>query len=151
MQVVSVTLKSYELCCQMPDQPNEQIPVIPADGDNLCCEEPHSSPTDASQWLQQQSLSREKAQRMAEFMGFLADPNRLRILSILAKQEMCVGDLAVAVGMNESAVSHQLRTLRTIRLVSSRKQGRHVFYRLLDDHVLNFYQAVAEHLDELDA
>jgi len=61
-----------------------------------------------------------------------------------------VGDLAVAVGMNESAVSHQLRILRSIRLVSSRKQGRHVFYRLQDDHVFNFYQAVAEHLDELD-
>jgi DNA-binding transcriptional ArsR family regulator len=88
---------------------------------------------------------------MADFIGFLADPNRLRILSILAKQEMCVGDLAVAVGMNESAVSHQLRTLRAIRLVKSRKQGRHVFYRLLDHHVFNFYQAVAEHLDELDA
>jgi DNA-binding transcriptional ArsR family regulator len=50
--------------------------------------------------------------------------------------------------MNESAVSHQLRTLRVIRLVSSRKQGRHVFYRLQDHHVLSFYQAVVEHLDE---
>ncbi|MGI0484382.1 ArsR/SmtB family transcription factor [Pantanalinema rosaneae CENA516] len=87
---------------------------------------------------------------MAEFLGFLADPNRLRILSILAEQEMCVGDLAAAVRMNESAVSHQLRTLRTIRLVSSRKQGRHVFYRLQDDHVFSFYQAVVEHLDESD-
>jgi ArsR family transcriptional regulator, lead/cadmium/zinc/bismuth-responsive transcriptional repressor len=50
--------------------------------------------------------------------------------------------------MNESAVSHQLRTLRAIRLVNFRKQGRHVFYRLQDHHVLSFYQAVAEHLDE---
>lgn len=135
----------------MPDQLNEQPPALSEDGDDLRCELPHFSHADASQWLQQQSLSQEKAQRMAEFMGYLADSNRLRILSILAKQEMCVGDLAVAVGMNESAVSHQLRTLRTIRLVSSRKQGRHVFYRLLDDHVFSFYQAVAEHLDELDA
>lgn len=85
---------------------------------------------------------------MAEFLGFLADPNRLRILSFLAKQEMCVGDLATAVAMNESAVSHQLRTLRSIRLVSSRKQRRHVFYRLQDQHVLNFYQAIVEHLEE---
>ncbi len=87
---------------------------------------------------------------MAEFLGFLADANRLRILSILAHQEMCVGDLAIAVGMNESAVSHQLRTLRAIRLVSSRKQGRHVFYRLQDSHVLEFYQAIADHLEEVD-
>jgi DNA-binding transcriptional ArsR family regulator len=90
----------------------------------------------------------EKAQRMSEFLGFLADTNRLRILSMLATQEMCVGDLATTLGMNESAVSHQLRTLRAIRLVTFRKQGRHVFYRLQDDHVLIFYQAIFEHLDE---
>ena len=85
---------------------------------------------------------------MSEFFGFLADTNRLRILSILAAQEMCVGDLATALGMNESAVSHQLRTLRSIRLVSFRKQGRHVFYYLQDHHVFDFYQAIIEHLDE---
>jgi DNA-binding transcriptional ArsR family regulator len=51
--------------------------------------------------------------------------------------------------MNESAVSHQLRTLRTLRLVSYRKQGRHVFYQLQDQHVLALYEAVAEHLDEV--
>ncbi len=95
-----------------------------------------------------ETLTVEKAQRMSEFMGFLADTNRLRILSILAIQEMCVGNLAIALEMNESAVSHQLRTLRAIRLVSFRKQGRHVFYRLQDHHVLSFYQAIADHLDE---
>ncbi|XHX75897.1 MAG: ArsR/SmtB family transcription factor [Stenomitos frigidus ULC029] len=77
--------------------------------------------------------------------------NRLRLLSMLAEQEMCVGDLAIALGMNESAVSHQLRTLRAMRLVSFRKQGRHVFYRLHDRHVLDFYQALIEHLDETTA
>jgi ArsR family transcriptional regulator, lead/cadmium/zinc/bismuth-responsive transcriptional repressor len=90
----------------------------------------------------------EKAQRMSEFLGFLADTNRLRIIALLASGEMCVGDLAAALAMNESAVSHQLRTLRAIRLVDFRKQGRHVFYRLEDDHVLNFYYSVLEHLDE---
>ncbi|HEY9697610.1 MAG TPA: metalloregulator ArsR/SmtB family transcription factor [Trichocoleus sp.] len=132
----------------MPDLPAQHTSEIPDDGEELCCDLPHDSSTSATQSLQQAPLSSEKAQRMAEFLGFLADPNRLRILSILANQEMCVGDLATAVGMNESAVSHQLRTLRTIRLVSSRKQGRHVFYRLQDDHVFNFCQAVVEHLDE---
>jgi DNA-binding transcriptional ArsR family regulator len=119
-------------------------------GEDLCCDLPHDRSADSTQRLQQPPLSTEKAQRMAEFLGFLADPSRLRILSILAEQEMCVGELATAVEMNESAVSHQLRTLRTIRLVSSRKQGRHVFYRLQDDHVFSFYQAVVEHLDEPD-
>lgn len=128
--------------------PPQHTSEIPESGEDLCCDLPHASPADTASLLQQEPLSSEKAQRMAEFLGFLADPNRLRILSILAKQEMCVGDLATAVGMNESAVSHQLRTLRAIRLVSSRKQGRHVFYRLQDHHVLDFYQAIVEHLDE---
>ncbi|MBD2459871.1 helix-turn-helix transcriptional regulator [Oscillatoria sp. FACHB-1407] len=118
------------------------------DGEDLCCDVPHLDHSVHADLLQQEPLTSEKAQRMAEFLGFLADPNRLRILSILAKQELCVGDLAATLGMNESAVSHQLRTLRAIRLVSSRKQGRHVFYRLQDHHVLSFYQAVVEHLDE---
>jgi DNA-binding transcriptional ArsR family regulator len=132
----------------MLDRSAEPISEISQDEEDICCDPPHASQADSTALLLQEPLSSEKAQRMAEFLGFLADPNRLRILSILAGQEMCVGDLATAVGMNESAVSHQLRMLRTIRLVSSRKQGRHVFYRLLDHHVLDFYQAVVEHLDE---
>ncbi|MBF2097392.1 MAG: winged helix-turn-helix transcriptional regulator [Gloeomargaritaceae cyanobacterium C42_A2020_066] len=85
---------------------------------------------------------------MAEFFSLLGDANRLRLLAVLAAGEYCVGDLATLVAMSESAVSHQLRVLRTMRLVERHKQGRHVFYRLLDDHVLTLYQAVAEHLDE---
>lgn len=118
--------------------------------ENLNCNPPH--PVDADQVcsLQEQILSTEKAQRMAEFFSLLGDSNRLRILSVLAEKELCVCDLAAALDMSESAVSHQLRTLRTIRLVSYRKQGRNVFYHLQDSHVLNLYQSVTEHLDELE-
>ncbi|MBW4583310.1 MAG: metalloregulator ArsR/SmtB family transcription factor [Tildeniella nuda ZEHNDER 1965/U140] len=98
--------------------------------------------------LHRNLLSVEKAQRMAEFFSLLGDANRLRILSALAMQELCVCDLAAAVKMTESAVSHQLRALRAMRLVSYRKQGRNVFYCLKDSHVLNLYREVAEHLDE---
>lgn len=135
----------------MSDNPAEKLITEFEDGEDLCCEPSpihHSGPAKASQ---PETLTVEKAQRMSEFLGFLADTNRLRILSILADQEMCVGDLAIALEMNESAVSHQLRTLRAIRLVSFRKQGRHVFYRLQDHHVLDFYKAVVEHLDEATA
>ena len=118
------------------------------DGEDICCDLPHSDRVDLVNLAQTETLTVEKAQRMSEFFGYLADRNRLRILSILAAQEMCVGDLATALGMNESAVSHQLRTLRSIRLVSFRKQGRHVFYYLQDHHVFDFYQAIIEHLDE---
>lgn len=107
-------------------------------------------PVDLNQVRQihQDILSLEKSQRMAEFFSLLGDGNRLRILSALALQELCVCDLAAAVKMTESAVSHQLRTLRTMRLVGYRRQGRNVFYYLKDSHVLNLYREVAEHLDE---
>lgn len=97
-----------------------------------------------------QILSLEKAQRMAEFFGILADPNRWRILSALALQELSVGELARVVEMTESAVSHQLRVLRSMRLVSYRKRGRSVYYCLKDDHIFNLYQEASEHLDEPD-
>jgi DNA-binding transcriptional ArsR family regulator len=85
---------------------------------------------------------------MAEFFSLLGDANRLRIVSALAVQELCVCDLAAVVKMTESAVSHQLRALRSMRLVGYRKQGRKVFYYLKDHHVFNLYREVAEHLDE---
>ncbi len=115
----------------------------------LQCNRPHPVDVDDVQRLQQcQILNSDKAQRMAEFFSFLGDANRLRMLSILAEKEHCVCDLAVALDMSESAVSHQLRTLRAMRLVSYRKQGRNVFYHLHDSHVLSLYRSVAEHLDE---
>jgi ArsR family transcriptional regulator, lead/cadmium/zinc/bismuth-responsive transcriptional repressor len=134
----------------MPSNSPAAVPAaVPATvGEDVCDDSPHAHPSAIA--TPTVPLTVEKAQRMSEFLGFLADTNRLRILAILADREMCVGDLAIALGMNESAVSHQLRTLRAIRLVSFRKQGRHVFYRLLDHHVLAFYQAVFEHLDETD-
>lgn len=98
--------------------------------------------------IQTNILTIEKSQRMAEFFSLLGDANRLRILSILAKEEYCVCDLATVLNMSESAVSHQLKMLRTMRLVTYQKQGRKVFYRLLDRHVFDLYNAVAEHLDE---
>lgn len=94
------------------------------------------------------ALELEKAQRMADFFGLLGDANRLRIISLLADTELCVGDLAIALEMSDSAVSHQLKTLRALRLVKHRKQGRHVFYQLLDRHVFDLYNTVLDHLDE---
>ena len=116
--------------------------------DTPTCDSPHLVDSDRVQGIQTQVLNSQKAQRMAEFFSLLGDANRLRLLSVLAAQELCVCDLAATLDMSESAVSHQLRALRALRLVSYRKQGRQVFYRLLDRHVLELYRAVAEHLDE---
>jgi len=89
-----------------------------------------------------------EAQRMAEFFTVLSDPTRLRLVSLLAAEEFCVCDLATQLGMTESAISHQLRALRAGRLVTYRKEGRQVFYRLHDHHVLELYHTVREHLAE---
>jgi DNA-binding transcriptional ArsR family regulator len=104
---------------------------------DLTCSVQHPVDLSGVRQVQQAVLSLDKSQRMAEFFSLLGDASRLRILSALTEQELCVCDLAIAVKMSESAVSHQLRTLRSMRLVSYRKQGRNVFYR-----------EVAEHLDE---
>ncbi len=85
--------------------------------------------------------------RLAELFSALSDPTRLRIISILLEGEMNVGDIAARLAMTESAVSHQLRGLRQIRLVSSRKEGRQVFYELDDDHVAKLYRLGLDHVE----
>jgi ArsR family transcriptional regulator, lead/cadmium/zinc/bismuth-responsive transcriptional repressor len=115
------------------------------DPEQLACKDLHQNPFDTAH---PPALEPDKAQRMADFFGLLADPSRLRILSLLATAELCVGDLAIALQMSDSAVSHQLKTLRALRLVSYRKQGRHVFYQLQDRHVFDLYQTVSDRLNE---
>ena len=84
---------------------------------------------------------------LAELFGALSDPTRLRIIAVLLGGEMNVGDIATQVAMTESAVSHQLRGLRQMRLVRSRKNGRQVYYALDDDHVAKLYRMGLEHVD----
>lgn len=78
----------------------------------------------------------------------VADPTRLRLLSALNIEELCVCDLAAVVGLSESAVSHQLRLLRAHRLVAFRKAGRVVYYRLLDQHVNSLIRSALDHAQE---
>lgn len=85
--------------------------------------------------------------RLAELFSALSDPTRLRIISVLLEGEMNVGDIAARLAMTESAVSHQLRGLRQIRLVRSRKDGRQVFYALDDDHVAKLYRLGLDHVE----
>lgn len=97
---------------------------------------------------QAQILATDKAQQMAEIFGILADPNRLRLLSALVNQELCVCDLAALMKMTESAVCHQLRLLKAMRLVNYRREGRNVYYTLADSHVINLYRSLVENLNE---
>ena len=76
--------------------------------------------------------------------GF-ADATRLRILCLLRGREVCVHEIVDALDMTQSAVSHQLRVLRDARLVAHRRDGRHVYYRLADDHVRELLENALSH------
>ena len=73
-------------------------------------------------------------------------PDAVRILSALGDTEVRVSDLVAALGMGQSAISHQLRYLREMRLVATRRDGKHVFYRLDDDHVRGLFAQGLEHV-----
>jgi DNA-binding transcriptional ArsR family regulator len=88
---------------------------------------------------------------LAETFRVLGDPTRVRILDAITDGELCVCDIAALVGMSESAVSHQLRLLRTMRLVAPRRAGRQVFYSIDDHHILELLKLAATHVEEAGA
>ena len=90
--------------------------------------------------LHEKMLSTETENRMAEIFKALSDPTRLRIVSTLVEHELCVHTLTELLGISQSAVSHQLRLMRQLHLVRFRKEGRHVYYTLDDDHVRDLFQ-----------
>ena len=92
-------------------------------------------------------LQEQISTHLADLFSALSDPTRLRIISVLLDSELNVGDIAAQLTMTESAVSHQLRGLRQLRLVRSRKNGRQVFYALDDDHVARLYRLGLEHVE----
>ena len=92
-----------------------------------------------------------KAETLAELSDLfqlLSDSNRIKTLYALSREEVCVCDLSALLGMTESAVSHQLRLLRALRLVKSRRDGRVIYYSLSDDHVTRLLEMCLEHENE---
>ena len=85
---------------------------------------------------------------LAETFRALGDPTRLQIVTALAQAELCVCDLATLVGVSESAVSHSLRTLRQLRLVRVRKEGKMAYYTLDDSHVASLVAEGLGHIEE---
>lgn len=90
----------------------------------------------------------ETIQRLADIFATLADPTRLRIVEALSQAEFCVGDLANVVGLSPSSTSHHLRTLRNLRLVKHRREGRLVYYSLDDAHIERLFAQGLEHVRE---
>ena len=85
---------------------------------------------------------------LAELFKVFGDPTRIRILFVLFETEVCVCDLARALNMTQSAVSHQLRILKQSRLVKNRREGKSMFYSLADDHVRTMIAQGREHILE---
>lgn len=85
---------------------------------------------------------------LAELFKVFGDSTRIRILYALSASEMCVCDIAALLGMTQSAISHQLRILKSARLVKNRKAGKVVFYTLDDSHVADMFAQGLEHVKE---
>jgi ArsR family transcriptional regulator len=85
---------------------------------------------------------------MAQFFGLLSDPTRLKIVIILKKEELCVHEIARAIGLSISAVSHQLRLLKTTKMVKNRRHGKMVYYSLDDEHIEQLLSVADEHVKE---
>lgn len=84
----------------------------------------------------------------AELLKVFGDSTRIRIIFVLCQSEMCVCDIARLLNMTQSAISHQLRVLKQARLVSSRREGKTIFYSLCDDHVKTIFYHAMEHVME---
>ncbi len=87
-------------------------------------------------------------ERLAELFAALSDTTRLRIVEALSQSEFCVGDLSDLIGLSQSATSHHLRTLRNLRLVKHRRDGRMIYYSLDDGHIERLFAQGIEHVRE---
>ena len=93
-------------------------------------------------------LSADLATALAETFRVLGDPTRVRIVDALAPGQLCVHEISERIGISESAVSHQLRLMRSMRIVRGRREGRCVYYTLDDQHILSLFQQGLRHVTE---
>ena len=98
--------------------------------------------------VRSEMITEEVSHALAEVFRALGDPTRVKLLYALSRRELCVCDLAAVIGASESAVSHQLRLLRTQKLVRFRREGKVVYYSLADKHVEKLFQQGLEHVTE---
>jgi len=93
-------------------------------------------------------LDEDKFLNLAELFKVFGDGTRLKIIYALLKKELCVCDIAEVLGMSQSSISHQLRVLKSARLVKFRKEGKVVYYSLDDEHITEIFNAGLIHLEE---
>ena len=103
---------------------------------------------DAVRMVQKKMPEEERLKELADFYKVFADPTRIKILSVLLESEMCVCDLAEVLEMTQSAISHQLRVLKQMKLVKNRREGKTVYYSLADSHIQTIISQGMEHITE---
>ena len=113
------------------------------ENDAAACDGPHHALERKPSLLQPRTV-----EALADTFRVLGDPTRVRILDALSAGELCVCDIASLVGISESAVSHQLRVLRGMRLVRPRRAGRLVYYAVDDQHILELLKQALTHVEE---
>jgi ArsR family transcriptional regulator len=109
------------------------------------CDDAETSAEQVHQ-LQAELVDLQTAHRLAEIFQALSDPTRLRLIAALVEHELCVHTLTEVLGVSQSAVSHQLRLMRQLHLVRFRKEGRHVYYTLDDDHIRDLFHQGLLHI-----
>ena len=112
-----------------------------------CCEVHHVHENLVHQ-IEDGMPSEETMQGLAEFYKVFGDPTRINILCTLFQSELCVCDLAEVTGMTQSAISHQLRVLKQMKLVKNRREGKIVYYSLADAHIQSILNQGMEHIAE---
>lgn len=112
-----------------------------------CCEFMHAH-DEIVEKVRKEMPSEDTLYDLTELFRIFGDSTRIRILYVLFEAEMCVCDIAALLGMTQSAISHQLRALKNARLVTSRREGKTVFYSLADDHVKTIINQGMEHILE---
>ena len=96
--------------------------------------------------VREQMLEEKHLSAMSDFFKVLGDETRMKIINALTHGELCVTDLAVALGMTQSAVSHQLKLLRMANQVKSRREGKSIYYSLDDQHVIDILEEALTHI-----
>jgi DNA-binding transcriptional ArsR family regulator len=114
------------------------------------CDVFHIDPAKVAR-LREALIGQGSVDALAETFRALGDPTRVRVLDALSHGELCVCDLAALLGLSQSATSHQLRLLRTLRLVRTRRAGRMVFYALDDRHIVTLFRQGLRHVEESEA
>lgn len=102
----------------------------------------------APQAARESALAEERLMELADLFKVFSDSTRVRILSGLSEKEMCVGDIAQALDMSQTAISHQLRILKQARLVRGRRAGKQMVYALADEHGETILASGMEHIEE---